>query len=193
MRREQHWYPGDERLSPLEALNHATMLLRNYLAKDSLQRQFKKRILEMCISYPRLLDRDCMPGHLTASALVVNEDRSRVMLHHHAKLNRWLQFGGHCDGDANLPAVALREAIEESGVRNLSIDPEIIDIDIHVIPERKKVPEHLHLDTRFMVMAADNCQPTKSDESLEVCWYDVGELKEIELDDSVMRLVRIVC
>ena len=134
-----------------------------------------------------------MPGHLTASALVVNEDRSRVMLHHHAKLNRWLQFGGHCDGDANLPAVSLRESIEESGVPDLSIDPEIIDIDIHTIPQRKKVPEHLHLDIRFMVMASDHSQPMKSDESLEVCWYDVSELNKIVLDQSVMRLVRIIC
>lgn len=191
--RGQYWSPGDERLSANISLKYASTLIDGYLATGTLQQQFKDQILEMCTVHSRLLDRDCMPGHLTASALVVNEDRSRVMLHHHAKLNRWLQFGGHCDGDANLPAVALREAIEESGVGELSIDPEITDIDIHTIPQRKEVPEHLHLDIRFMVMAPEHCLPMKSDESLEVCWYDVDDLNKIELDESVMRLVRTIC
>ncbi len=189
----QHWSSGDERLTASNSLKYARTLIKGYPATGSLQQQFKDRILEMCTSHPRLLDRDCMPGHLTASALVVNEDRSRVMLHHHAKLKRWLQFGGHCDGDANLPAVALREAVEESGVGELRIDPEIIDIDIHTIPERKEVPEHLHLDIRFMAMAPDHCVPMKSDESLAVCWYDVDDLNRIDLDESVMRLVRTIC
>jgi len=192
-RHHQRWSPGDGRLAPIASLKYASTLIEDYPATGTLQQQFKAQILEMCSFHRCLLDRDCMPGHLTASALVVNEDRSRVMLHHHAKLDRWLQFGGHCDGDANLPAVALRESIEESGVPDLSINPEIIDIDIHTIPQRKTVPEHLHLDIRFMVMASDHSQPMKSDESLEVCWYDVGDLNKIVLDQSVMRLVRIIC
>lgn len=191
--RHQRWSPGDERLAPIASLKHASTLIEDFPATGTLQQQFKSRILEMCNLHRCLLDRDCLPGHLTASALVVNEDRSRVMLHHHAKLNRWLQFGGHCDGDANLPAVALRESTEESGVPDLSIDPEIIDIDIHTIPQRKTEPEHLHLDIRFMVLASDHSQPMKSNESHEVCWYDVGDLNKIALDQSVMRLVRIIC
>src|SRR5688572_10916647 len=89
--------------------------------------------------------RSCAPGHFTASALVVDAPGERGLLTHHKKLDRWLQLGGHCDGDSNFAAVALREAQEESGIEGLSIDPRPLDLDIHTIPARTGDPEHLHL------------------------------------------------
>ncbi|MCE9595751.1 MAG: NUDIX hydrolase [Planctomycetes bacterium] len=131
-------------------------------------------------------------GHLTASALVVDRTRGAALLTHHKKLDRWLQLGGHCDGDANLIGVALREALEESGLADLAIDPTPIDLDIHTIPARKDEPEHLHLDTRFVVFAPANSVATASDESHALAWFTPAELSRIETDDSVRRLFRTV-
>src|SRR5438309_2052483 len=58
--------------------------------------------------------RSCVPGHLTGSAWIVSPDRARTLLTHHHKLDKWLQLGGHADGQDDLAAVALREAREES-------------------------------------------------------------------------------
>jgi 8-oxo-dGTP pyrophosphatase MutT (NUDIX family) len=81
---------------------------------------------------PRCFHRDCFPGHFTGSALVVSADGSRALLHHHRKLDRWLQFGGHCDGDVNVPRVAQREAFEESGISGLILaSARPFDLDIH--------------------------------------------------------------
>jgi len=184
------WMPGDDRLAPSEELSHALALIEAYLPEDRQQLEFKTRIQELAREHPDLLHRECLSAHLTASALVMNPDRNKFLLHHHAKLNRWLQFGGHCDGDANLQAVALRESIEESGVEDLSIDPTIVDIDIHEIPARGGVPTHLHLDVRFCVHAPEGCRTQISDESLSIEWYRVDEVEQVDTDESVLRLVR---
>jgi len=134
--------------------------------------------------------RTCVPGHLTASALLLDHTGRRVLLTHHAKLRRWLQLGGHCDGDANLAACALRECVEESGIEDLTIDPAPIDVDVHPIPAHGTDPEHLHLDVRFVVRAPAGARETCSHESLELRWFDRDELEVLDLDDSVRRLFR---
>src|SRR5262245_9025625 len=133
--------------------------------------------------------RTLLVGHLTASAIVLDPRRQRVLLTLHGKLGRWLQLGGHCDGDANLPGVALREAIEESGIGDLAIDPVPIDLDIHSIPARPGEPEHLHLDTRFLVLAEDGARERRSEESRDLRWFDEPETRLLGLDDSVRRLL----
>ncbi|MBI5362488.1 MAG: NUDIX hydrolase [Planctomycetes bacterium] len=132
--------------------------------------------------------RTLLVGHLTASALVIDSTGERALLTHHKKLGRWLQLGGHCDGDANLPGVALRECIEESGIAGLAIDPVPLDLDVHVIPARKDEPEHLHLDTRFLVHAPTDAREVLSDESIALRWFRPEELATIPTDDSVHRL-----
>lgn len=133
-----------------------------------------------------------LEGHLTASALVVNHERTHALLTHHKKLGRWLQLGGHCDGDANLVRVALREAIEESGIADLTIDPAVIDLDIHTIPARGSEPEHLHLDVRFVVHAPRGARAIISDESHALAWVSPAELGGLNTDESVRRLFRHV-
>jgi 8-oxo-dGTP pyrophosphatase MutT (NUDIX family) len=135
--------------------------------------------------------RTCLEGHLTASALVLDGKSERALLTFHAKLGRWLQLGGHCDGDANLAAVALREATEESGIEELEIEPLPIDLDVHSIPARKGEPEHLHLDTRFLVFAPQGARERTGEESLELRWFTPEEALDLETDDSVRRLFRI--
>src|SRR5882672_8038315 len=104
------------------------------------------------LDHPRSFHRDHLPGHITGSAWIVNEDFTKVLLVLHAKLGRWLQPGGHADGDENVLGVALREAEEETGVKQYELlHPGIFDLDIHPIPARKDFQEHLHYDIRYLV------------------------------------------
>ena len=176
-------------LAPVADLAHARALLERYAARDEAQRRTRGEMLAFIAAHPRDAHlRTCLEGHLTASALVLDESRGKALLTFHKKLGRWLQLGGHCDGDANLPGAALREACEESGIADLAIDPAPIDLDIHGIPARKDEPEHLHLDTRFLVYAPAGARETLSEESLSLRWFAPDELGTIETDDSVRRL-----
>ena len=170
----------------------ARHLLAAWDPPTSAQERTRDRILAFLDEHPRDAHlRTCAPGHLTASALVLDASGERALLTFHAKLGKWLQLGGHCDGDANLAAVALREAIEESGIGDLAIDPLPVDLDVHPIPARKGEPEHLHLDTRFLVHAPEGAEARASEESLELRWFTREEADEVETDDSVRRLLRI--
>lgn len=166
-------------------------LLSSYRPSDARQIEARDRLLEWIERYPDdAHSRTRLEGHLTASALVLNFERTHALLTHHKKLGRWLQLGGHCDGDANLPRAALREAIEESGIRELEIDPAVLDLDIHAIPARAHEPEHLHLDVRFLVHAPRGAREVLSDESHALAWISPAELGGLNTDDSVKRLFR---
>jgi len=167
----------------------ARELITDFRSSEEQQIDARAQMLAWIDRYP--LDahlRTRLEGHLTASALVVNHERTHALLTHHKKLGRWLQLGGHCDGDANLVRVAVREAIEESGIQDLTIDPRVIDIDIHSIPERGAEPRHLHLDVRFIVTAPRGAQEIKSDESHALAWVAPSELGTHSTDASVRRL-----
>jgi 8-oxo-dGTP pyrophosphatase MutT (NUDIX family) len=166
----------------------ARTILLAFVPPDDGQARTRARMLAFLQEHPDALLRSCREGHLTASALVLSADGSRGLLTLHGKLGRWLQLGGHCDGDGNLPAVALREAAEESGIEGLAIDPRPIDLDVHAIPARPGEPEHLHLDTRFLVFAPAGAAPRASAESRELRWVEPAELPSLECDDSVRRL-----
>jgi 8-oxo-dGTP pyrophosphatase MutT (NUDIX family) len=171
----------------------ARRLVAAYAPSSAAQVDMRRRMLAFIDEHP--LDahlRSSLSGHLTASALVVDAARERGLLTHHKKLGLWLQLGGHCDGDANLPAVALREATEESGIAGLAIVPELLDIDIHPIPARQGEPEHLHYDARFVVIAPPGVREVASDESHALRWVAPHELAGLECDDSVRRLYRLV-
>ena len=179
------------RAAPL--LERALSTVRAYAPHDAAQAATRERMLAFAREHPDALHRSCRAGHFTASALVVDAPRRRALLTLHAKLGRWLQLGGHCDGDGNLAAVALREAIEESGIPDLVIDPRPLDLDVHVIPARPGEPEHLHLDTRFRVVAPPGAVPVASAESHALRWFRPEELRSaaVESDASVARLFRL--
>ena len=135
--------------------------------------------------------RSCRGGHLTASALIVDRARGKVLLTHHRKLGKWLQLGGRCVGDANLAGVALREAVEESGIAGLEIVPRLIDVDIHPIPARPGEAEHLHLDSRFLVLAPEGAEARANHESNELRWLDRAAARELASDGSLRRLLAL--
>ena len=119
-------------------------------------------------SSPQVFERSHPPGHFTGSAWLVSADGERVLLTHHRKLGRWLQLGGHADGDRDLAGVALREAEEESGLERLQLEQAIFDLDRHIIPARGEEPAHWHYDVRYVVRATAVETFAVSDESLDL-------------------------
>ncbi len=137
--------------------------------------------------------RTCRPGHVTASAWVVDAARQRTLLTHHRKLDRWLQLGGHVDGDPDLVASALREVREESGLASLTLVADtIFDVDRHLIPTRGAEPEHWHYDVRFLI-EADPAEPlVVTSESKDLAWVELARVAELNPDESLRRMVRKV-
>ena len=141
---------------------------------------------------PKCLCRTCVPGHLTGSAWIVDSTRSRTLLTHHLKLEKWLQLGGHADGDGDLLAVALREGREESGLTTLRpVTGTIFDVDRHWIPARKTESAHWHFDVRFMIEAVEGEPLVRAaNESKELAWLDVARVIELNPEESMARMVR---
>ncbi|GAB3506270.1 NUDIX hydrolase [Pseudoxanthomonas daejeonensis] len=135
--------------------------------------------------------RERLAGHFTGSAWVVSLDGRRTLLTHHRKLDRWLQPGGHADGDVDLARVALREAEEETGVPGLHLDDgAIFDLDRHWIPERGAVPGHWHYDVRYVVRAGPDERFVVSEESHDLAWREVAALgSDPGSDESMRRMV----
>ena len=135
--------------------------------------------------------RERLEGHFTASALLVSADGRRTLLTHHRKLDRWLQPGGHADGDTDLARVALNEASEESGLPGLRVEGGIFDLDRHWIPERKGVPGHWHHDVRYVVRAGGNEAYVVGEESHDLAWIDIEVVAADEaMDASLRRMAR---
>jgi len=133
--------------------------------------------------------RSCVPGHITASALVMDAARERVLLTLHPRVGRWLQLGGHCEpGDATLPEAVLREATEESGIEGLSIGEEPLHLDVHPITCSLGVPTR-HFDVRFLVLAPEGAHAVRSSESVDLRWWPLTGLPPDV--DSVPRMVRL--
>ncbi|MFC1870772.1 NUDIX hydrolase [Candidatus Dependentiae bacterium] len=150
-----------------------TRLINNYSPTSSEEILFKKKMLHFIESNPNCFERSLESGHITASAFLLNKDHSEALLMHHAKLDKWFQLGGHCDGDPNVLAVAIKEAQEESGILGISpIHETIFDIDIHLIPANKKEKEHFHYDVRFLLQVTSDEKVIQNRESKELRWIE---------------------
>ncbi len=127
------------------------------------------------------------PGHLTASALVVDADQTHALLTLHPRVGKWVQLGGHCEpDDGSIEAAALREALEESGIAGLELAPGPVHLHTHPITCSLGVPTR-HLDVRFVAVAPqtpDGALPEVvcSDESLDLRWFPLNELPNAELE-----------
>src|ERR1700722_19816587 len=165
----------------MAARSGALALLRAHAARpiEAPERAMVDDAILFIGSHPDCLRRTCLPGHLTGSAWIVNRARSHTLLTLHRKLDRWLNPGGHADGDPDLAAVALREAREESGLASVRfLRPELYDFDRHRIPEHRGIPAHWHYDFRFL-LEADSDEPLViSEESKDLRWVEIGRILE---------------
>jgi len=134
--------------------------------------------------------RQRLAGHFTAGAWLVSADGRRILMTHHRKLDRWLQPGGHADGERDMAQVALKEAQEESGLQGLEVQSaRIFDLDRHWIPERKDVPGHWHYDVRYVVQAGADENYLVSAESHDLAWRPIVEVAR-DPDKSMSRMAR---
>lgn len=169
-------------------------LLNNYKTNYPEEQPFIQQAIDFASSKDDCFERSCLTGHFTGSCWILNADKSKVLLTHHKKLNRWLQLGGHVDGNPLVYQGALREAEEESGISGIKLlSDDIFDIDIHPIPNnlKKGEPEHLHYDIRYLLQAP-NEDFTISNESNDLTWLTLDEIeakiKSGEVYGSLIRM-----
>ncbi|TQK52003.1 8-oxo-dGTP pyrophosphatase MutT (NUDIX family) [Streptomyces sp. SLBN-118] len=162
----------------------AVLTLKSYEDQEELRRLY----LDHLAAHPDGMWKACEAGHVTASALVVDPGRGRVLLTLHKKLGMWLQMGGHCEpDDTTLAAAALREATEESGISGLTLLPGgPVRLDRHPIP----APCHWHLDVQYAALAPSGAVEEISEESLDLRWFAYDEVADVA-DKSVVRLLEL--
>ena len=164
-------------------------LIQDYSKRHRDERDCIERFTAFVQLHPQCFQNDCWAGHVTGSAWVVDPAASSVLLTHHQKLDRWLQLGGHSDGEPDAVAVATREAVEEGGIPVSLLDAAIFDLDIHRIPARKNDPEHDHFDVRFCFQAR-SIDFRVSAESRALAWVPIERLQDYTDEESMLRMQR---
>jgi len=168
---------------------HLLRLLAAYQQKYPEEASCVERFIEFVNSNSRCFERSLTSGHVTGSAWVVNRAGTHTLLTHHRKLNKWLQPGGHADGNPDVLDVAFREAQEETGITEFKIlSKDIFDLDIHRIPARKSEPSHYHYDARFMLQTVHSEAYQVSDESYELAWVAIRQLRQFSQEESMLRM-----
>jgi 8-oxo-dGTP pyrophosphatase MutT (NUDIX family) len=180
-----HHFASEAELRPSPVLEDARAHVAT-VADPALHGE-QARILEFIDAHEDALHRSCAPGHLTGSALVVDPASGTFLLLHHAKLRRWLQPGGHADGDGNLAAVAQREATEETGIEGLRVVLPAIDLDVHLVEPPREEPHH-HYDVRYLVVTPPGAVAVGNHESTDLRWATVDELVDLGCDAGVRRM-----
>jgi 8-oxo-dGTP pyrophosphatase MutT (NUDIX family) len=171
---------------------HADALatLEAWAAPSAAQEELRTRYVAHLHAQPDGMQRACFPDHLTAGVLVVDAAGDRVLLNLHRKARRWFAFGGHCEpGDTTLAGAARREGLEESGLPDLRFDPVPAQLDEHAVPFCDPRGTVHHLDVRYVAAAPDGAGHAVSEESLDVRWWPVGDLPELE--PAMVELVGI--
>jgi 8-oxo-dGTP pyrophosphatase MutT (NUDIX family) len=178
-------------MSPDDPRQPLLDLLRNYLDSYSEEVAELTRYLNFVESNPDCFKRSLSIGHVTGSALVLDNACERVLLTHHRKLNKWLQPGGHADGDCDVARVAMKEAEEETGLASIGFySADLLDVDIHVIPERKSEPEHSHYDCRFLLRSTGSDDYVISEESNDLAWVPIEKIADYTDEESILRMLR---
>ena len=151
------------------------------------QRVLRDAYLTFLREHRDAMSRSCRIGHLTSSALVMDVDRTRVLLTLHPKVGRWLQLGGHNEAvDTSIRQAARREAIEEGGIAEVTISPTPLRLDRHPVPCAGQMSEHL--DVQYLALVPADAVAVMSEESDDLQWFGVDALPD-PVDASVRALV----
>lgn len=185
--------PEGSNHDPMNAINNRHSLIRlldahkPFDAHEALMLERMRGFVSSCES---CFERGHSPGHVTGSAWVVDLEREHVLLTHHVKLEKWLQLGGHADGEPDVLKVAIREACEESGLEEIHpVSEEIFDVDIHEIPARIGEPAHLHYDVRFLLEANRGTPLGITGESKALEWVSIEDVRNLTSEESVLRML----
>jgi len=152
-----------------------------------------RRTLKFVQAHENCFDRALMHGHVTGSAWVLNPSRSHTLMLHHRKLNRWFQPGGHADGDPDILQVVLKEVSEESGIdmeNIILLSKNIFDVDIHTIYPSEHDDRHEHFDIRFLVEIDDRLEVPGNNESHQIGWVPLSQVKQFNNMLSLRRMVK---
>ena len=164
-------------------------LLNEHSPTTQKEIQCKNQMISFIKKHDDCFERSLKIGHITGSAWLVSNDGTQALLLHHAKLDRWFQLGGHCDGSADVLDVAIKEAQEESGIQSITpINEKIFDIDIHLIPANSREQAHYHYDVRFLLRVTSDELIIQNHESKELKWIGKNP-RELPTDSpSVVRM-----
>jgi 8-oxo-dGTP pyrophosphatase MutT (NUDIX family) len=172
-------------------------LLDRYETRHPDEGKTLDRIRALLSNREDAFQRSCFePGHITSSAWIVSRESGAALFTHHRKLERWLQLGGHADGETDVLVSALREAAEESGLSGFHAlprvgGPEILDVDVHAIPARKDEPAHEHHDIRFLLEVSEDQPIVRAErESKEIRWFTPEEVAARFDEESILRMAR---
>ncbi len=164
-------------------------LLNEYTTEIQDEKEMFEQFQQFVQTQTDCFKRELAIGHITASVWIVNQTLDKTLLTHHVKIQKWLQPGGHCDGDTDVVLSALRELEEETGLRNIQLIEGVFDLDVHTIAAYKNESEHLHFDVRFLVIADEKEQILISDESNDLRWFHLDEIPSANPSRSLQRMV----
>ena len=165
--------------------------LRTYAGADAAEERNRAAMVELLTKPDAFSRAHFIPGHFTASCYIVDAE-GRLLLHHHKRLDRWLQMGGHVEGDESPNVAALREGREESGLPDLvQMTDGIFDLDIHPIPAAKGEPDHAHFDVRYLARTASpEAAIADREESNDLAWVTLDRAAELMGSPESVRVLR---
>lgn len=166
--------------------------LHGYHPSDELEAQHQRALVNLLTMSDDTFVRDHFaPGHVTASLFIVHPATEALLLHHHRRLDRWLQMGGHVEAGEHPADAALREGAEESGLTDLALLPGIFDLDVHAIPAGKGEPDHLHFDVRYLAHTSTPDRITiDRNESNDLAWVPLAAAIPLMNEEASSRVVR---
>jgi 8-oxo-dGTP pyrophosphatase MutT (NUDIX family) len=177
-------------VTPSEAANHVRRMLAGHTPADASEEESLRRIVRLLDDHEDPWSRTLfLPGHLTASAVVVDASHERALLVFHGKLEMWLQPGGHFEPGERDPAVAAaREVLEETflSTRWPGQALVLLDVDVHGIPAHKAEPGHEHFDLRLLLVAESD-DARAGDGTRDVRWVGRTEAAGLDLDPGLQR------
>lgn len=164
--------------------------IENYIPFNEQEEKDKEQMLRFINTFDNVLTRDNIFGHFSASAFIVNKERTKTVVVYHLINDGWIYPGGHADGEEDLLSVAIREVEEETGLKAKVLDDNIFSIQVAPvkghIKKGKYVSAHLHFDILYLMEADENEELTfREEESKGIKWIPFEEATNNEVLDFI--------